>query len=380
MTIPELMKAAVLEKAGEGLVVKTIRTPRPSRGEVLIRVAACGVCHTDLHVIKGEVGFPTPAVLGHEISGIIAELGEGVSELSRLTVGSRVVGAFIMPCGQCEACARGRDDLCELFFSMNRLSGVLYDGTTRLFDQDGSPLAMYSMGGLAEYAVVPASAVALLPDSLPLEESAILGCAALTAFGAVHRTADVQMGESVAVVAMGGVGSNVVQIARAFGASQVIAVDINAVKLEAAKGLGATDTVNGAEVDAVAAVRALTGGRGVDVAFEVLGNPTTFRQASEMLRDGGRLVAVGIAPGATTAPIEITRLVRRSQRILGSYGARTRTDLPQVVRLAADKVLSPQRTVTQTFSLDDVADAYAALAKGAISGRAIIRMPLPASA
>src|SRR5207249_6812746 len=146
----------------------------------LVRITACGVCHTDLHVIKGEVPFPTPAVLGHEISGTVVELGEGVEGPA---VGTRVVGTFIMPCGACEACRSARDDLCEPFFALNRLRGTLYDGETRLFRPDGSPLAMYSMGGLAEYAVVPATALFELPAGLPVEEAAVFGCAALTAYG-----------------------------------------------------------------------------------------------------------------------------------------------------------------------------------------------------
>lgn len=370
--VPETMRAAVLSEPGGRLRIEEIRTPVPGPGEVLVAVTACGVCHTDLHVIKGEVGFPTPAVLGHEISGVIAGFGEGVSERLALHVGARVVGAFVMPCGDCRHCAAGRDDLCETFFAQNRLAGTLYDGRTRLYRQDGTPLAMYSMGGLAEYAVLPASSVTPLPDPLPLESSAILGCAVLTAYGAVRRAADLRVGETVAVIAMGGVGSNIVQIADRFGAAEVIAVDIDKSKLDSARKLGATAVVNGAETDPVAAVRALTGGDGVDVAFEALGTPATFAQAAAMLCDGGRMVAVGIADGTATAPIEITRLVRRSQRIIGSYGARTRTDLPEVVALAARGALSPAETVTREYSLDEVAEAYGALSEGAISGRAVV--------
>jgi succinate semialdehyde reductase (NADPH) len=369
-----LMKAAVLSHTGQMPWIESIRTPEPKRREVLVRVAACGVCHTDLHVIKGEVAFPTPAVLGHEISGTVAVLGLDVPERLGLQVGSRVVGAFVMPCGECPACVRGRDDLCVPFFAKNRLNGTLFDDQTRLFTQDGEAVAMYSMGGLAQYAVVPADALTVLPPGLPLEESAVLGCAALTAYGAVRRAAEIQVGESVAVVAMGGVGSNVVQICRAFGAGRIIAIDISDKKLRSAAALGASDVVDASTGDPVEAVMALTGGQGVDVAFEVLGRPETFQQASRMLRDGGRLVAIGIGDGAATAGVEITRLVRRSQRIIGSYGARTRTDLPQIVSLAAGGLLHPQDTVSARYSLDEVADAYKAIQSGEIDGRAIIVM------
>ncbi|QOR71632.1 zinc-binding dehydrogenase [Ruania alkalisoli] len=372
--VPPTMRAAILPGVGEPLRVETIATPRPRAGEVLVRVAACGVCHTDLHVMRGEVPFVTPAVLGHEISGEIVALGAGVSEHAELAVGMQVVCGFIMPCGQCRACARGRDDLCHDFFAKNRLRGVLYDGHSRLHDAGGEEIAMYSMGGLAEYAVVPATGVTALPDGLPVEESAVLGCAALTAYGAVRRTADLRFGETVAVVAMGGVGSNIVQMARAFGAARVIAVDISSAALETARGLGATDVVDASSGDPVAQVRALTGGQGVDVVFEALGLPSTFRQASDMLADGGRMVAVGIADGAATADVEITRLVRRSQRILGSYGARTRTDLRHVAAMAGADLVRPHETVTTSYPLADVDRAYRALADGEIVGRAVIRM------
>jgi S-(hydroxymethyl)glutathione dehydrogenase/alcohol dehydrogenase len=255
---------------------------------------------------------------------------------------------------------------------MNRLKGTLYDGTSRLKRRDGSPIAMYSMAGLAEYAVVPATDVFPLVDGLPLEESAVLGCAVFTAYGAVRHGAGLLGGERIAVVAVGGVGINVIQIAHAFGASQIIAVDVKDDKLEAARRLGATDVVNAATTDATARVRELTDGRGVDVAFEVLGLPQTFTQAFEMIRDGGRMVAVGIAPGKTTAPVEITRLVRRELRIIGSYGARTRTDMPEIIRLAAQGIFRPETMVTQRFSLDEADAGYQALARGEIVGRAIV--------
>jgi succinate semialdehyde reductase (NADPH) len=365
------MLAAVLDRAPGGLRIEEIPVPEPAAGEVLVRVSACGVCHTDLHVMKAEVAFPTPAVMGHEISGTVAALGYGVAGPP---VGTPVASAFIMPCGTCPACGAGRDDLCDSFFAMNRLRGTLYDGTTRLRRKDGTPLAMYSMAGLAQYAVVPATDVFPLAAGLPLQESSVLGCAVFTAYGAVRHGAELRGGERIAVVAAGGVGMNIIQIARAFGASQVIAIDVRDDKLETARRLGATDVVNATAADATACVRALTDGRGVDVAFEVLGLPQTFTQALDVIRDGGRMVAVGIAPGKTTAAVEITRLVRRELRIIGSYGARTRCDMPEIIRLAAQGVFRPETMVTQRFPLTEADAAYTALARGDIVGRAIVVM------
>jgi succinate semialdehyde reductase (NADPH) len=365
----QMMAAALLETAPGVLHIEEIPVPEPMAGEVLVRVSACGVCHTDLHVIKAEVAFPLPAVLGHEISGTVVSLGPGVQGPAP---GTPVAAAFIMPCGVCRACGMGRDDLCDSFFAMNRLKGTLYDGTSRLRRADGSPIAMYSMAGLAEYAVVPATDVFPLPPSLPLHESSVLGCAVFTAYGAVRHSADLRGGERVAVVAVGGVGLNVIQIARAFGASQIVAVDVRDDKLDIARALGATETVNAASGDAVAEVRRLTDGAGVDVAFEVLGRPETFTQAFEMVRDGGRMVAVGIAAGRTTAPVEITRLVRRGLRIVGSYGARTRADMPEVIRLAAAGAFRPETMVTRRFPLAEAGVAYDMLNRGEILGRAIV--------
>src|SRR5690606_2082192 len=207
-----------------------------------------------------------------EVSGHVEALGEGVEGL---TVGDRVVGAFIMPCGRCAQCEAGRDDMCEPFFSQNRLRGNLFDGTSRLKRADGSRLSMYSMAGLAEYAVVPVTALAPLPGSLPLEESAVLGCAAFTAYGALARAETDLAGRSAAGVAVGGVGSSMLRFARHLGAAPVIAVDVDDARLEAARTLGATVTVNSSVVDAREAVLEATGGEGAEVVLEVLGRPET---------------------------------------------------------------------------------------------------------
>ncbi|MDQ0644230.1 zinc-binding dehydrogenase [Microbacterium murale] len=372
--LPTTMKAAVLRTDRPELEIVRIAVPTPQAGEALVKVTACGVCHTDLHVIKGEVAFPRPAVLGHEISGTVVSFGGGTADTNGLSAGDAVVGAFIMPCTECDDCARGRDDLCANFFGQNRLRGTLYDGTSRLALPDGSFLAMYSMGGLAEYSVVPISALTRLADGLDPVSSAILGCAAFTSYGAVHRAGHVERGESVAITAVGGVGSGVLQIAKAAGANPIIAIDVSDEKLEAALRLGATHTVNSRSVDVRTEVRTLTDGRGVDVSFEALGHPATFRQAIDILADGGRMVAIGIAAGTATAEIEITPLVRRGYTVTGSFGARTRVDLPAVVQLAVDGHFDAEGVVTRHYTLDDADAAYRALALGEITGRAVVVM------
>jgi succinate semialdehyde reductase (NADPH) len=363
------MRAAVLDEPGTGLRVETICKPQPRAGEVLVRVRACGVCHTDLHVIKGEVAFPTPCVLGHEVSGIVEAVGAGVSTC---VPGDSVIAAFLMPCGWCRWCARGRDDLCDTFFALNRVRGTLYDGTTRLHRIDGTPLAMYSMAGLAEYAVAPATAVFGVPGGVDLEAAAVLGCAVLTAYGAVAHAGAVRPGDRVAVVAVGGVGLNIVQMARAFGAVQVIAVGRSQSKLDAAKRMGATDTVDGSAIDPVVRVRELTGGDGVDVAFEALGRPQTFQQALAMVREGGTMVAVGIADGAATAAVGITHLVRRSIRLVGSYGGRARADMPTLIGLTAAGAIDVAAQITTRVPLEEAGRAYQALDRGEIVGRALV--------
>jgi S-(hydroxymethyl)glutathione dehydrogenase/alcohol dehydrogenase len=373
MPIPETMRAAVLVAASEPLEVREIRTPRPQAGEVLVKVIACGLCHSDLHVMAGKIPFPLPAVLGHEVSGTIVEMGPNTRHTG-LALGDQVCGAFLMPCGQCPECARGRDDLCAPFFEFNRLKGQLFDGTSRLADLDGTVIAQYSMGGLAEYCVIPVTAVAKMAEGMDPVAASIIGCAAMTAYGAVRRGADLQYGETVAIIGIGGVGSNIVQVAKEMGARHIIAIDVDDEKLAAAERLGATETINSRSVDARERVFEITGGRGVDVAIEALGMPATFEQALTLLADGGRMVPIGLAGGTTTAAVEINRIVRRGQQISGSYGARTRTDLPTVIDLAARGLLDYRGVVSMRVPLSEAEETYRLLHKGCVSGRAVVEM------
>lgn len=365
------MWANVLSRPGESFTLEQLPDPEPKADEVLLRVAGCGVCHSDLHVMKADVPFPMPCVLGHEVSGTVVAVGSAVRHVAE---GARVATSFIMPCGDCAFCWSGREELCSRFFEFNRRNGYLYDGTSRLNRTDGTAVRMYSMAGLAEFAVVPASAVFPIPDELPLADAAILGCAMLTAYGAVAHVGEVRPGQSVAVVAVGGVGAAIVQLARVFGASQIIAIDVNDRQLSSVTRNGATHTVNSAQHDAAKVVSDITGGRGADIAFEALGSPATFEMCLELLTDGGRAVPVGIAPRDMTASVPLQQLTRRKLQILGSYGGRPRSDMPVLIELAAANAIDLSSAITQRFTLAQAADAYGLLASGDIVGRAVIEM------
>lgn len=363
------MRAAVYTAANEPLRIEDLDDPTPHAGEVAINVTSCGVCHTDLHVLKGELPFPAPAVLGHEVAGVISEVGP---ETGDIAVGDRVVTSFIMPCGHCAQCRRGNEEICQTFFAYNRGKGQLYDGQTRLFRPGGEPVWMYSMGGLAERSVTPVTSVYRIPDNVELADVASVGCSTMTAYGALRHAADVRVGDTVAVIAAGGVGSALVQLASVFGASVIVAVDISDAKLTGARELGATHTVNSAKVDAPEAIREITGGRGVDVAFEALGNVRTFNVARDSVVEGGQVVVVGIAPRGTTAEFDLATIARRKIQIKGSYGAKPRRDMPVLLDLVARGQLRPQDSVSRHYDFSEVQAAYDALNRGETVGRAVI--------
>jgi len=363
------MRAAVHTGVDEPMRIEELADPGPRSGEITLDITSCGACHSDLHVLRGELPFPTPSVLGHEAAGVVSEIGPGVDDLQ---VGDRVVTSFIMPCGNCPQCTRGNEEICTRFFGYNRAKGQLYDGDTRLFRPGGDPVWMYSMGGLAERAVTPATSVYRVPEGVELADVASVGCSTMTAYGALRHAADVRVGDTVAVVAAGGVGSALVQLAATFGAAQIIAVDISDEKLTAAKQLGATHGVNSAQVDAPEAIRELTGGRGVDVAFEALGSVPTFGIARDSVVDGGQVVVVGIAPKGTAGELDLATIARRKLQVKGSYGAKPRRDMPVLLDLVARGQLRPQDAVSRHYPFEQVQEAYDALGRGEVRGRAIV--------
>ncbi|ABL87431.1 succinate semialdehyde reductase (NADPH) [Pyrobaculum islandicum DSM 4184] len=362
------MKAAVLFQYNTPLVIEDIDIEKPKEGEVLVRIKSAGVCHSDLYVLEGATPVPTPVVSGHEAVGVVEEVGPGVKNLQP---GDWVVTSFVWPCGRCRNCVRGRENLCETFAQV-RLKGTLLDGTTRLRKRSGEEVRAFLGGTWAEASVVPATAVAKLPEGLRgRQELAMLGCAFLTAYGAVVNSGSVSPGDTVVVVGTGGVGLSAVQVAKAVGA-RVIAVGRNPDKLKVAAELGA-EVVNTREGDPVKAVRDLTEGRGADVVVEAVGNDDTIQMAVDMAALGGRVVLVGLMPVGHKTPLGLARVVRGGIQIVGSYGARPRVDLPAVVDMVKRGLLKPEKLAGPTYRLEEINQAVEALR----SGKAIRPLVVP---
>jgi S-(hydroxymethyl)glutathione dehydrogenase/alcohol dehydrogenase len=362
------MKAVVLLKAGENfqLEIKDIPKPKPKKGEVLIKVHASGVCHTDLHIALGEIPFPLPAVLGHEVTGTVEEIGEDVEEFSK---GDEVLAPFIFPCGNCRYCKMGREDLCEKFYIFNRLKGVYYDGETRLKFAEGYPIYMYSMASWSEYCVVPANSLFKVPKNLPLDKLASLGCAMMTAFGAC-RNASLKNSELVAVFGAGGVGLNIIQIASRVYHAKVIAIDIDDKKLEHAKKIGAEFQVNSKKEDPLDAIKTISQ-EGVDASFEAIGNPITISQAIKSVRAGGRAVIVGLSKVKNEASFEINWLVRRGVQIIGSYGGIPSKDIPLLLDLLSRQIIKIEEIITLYKGIDQIPRALEDLRERRVIGRPI---------
>ncbi|MBW9140741.1 MAG: alcohol dehydrogenase catalytic domain-containing protein [Candidatus Aramenus sp.] len=352
------MKAAVLFKYNEPLkVVDNVTISHPKAGEVKIKVVTTGLCHSDVNVFEGKTPVPPPVVAGHEIAGIVEEVGEGVT---RVKPGDRVVSAFIHPCGKCRNCASGKENLCETF-SQVRLKGTMPDGTTRL-SLDGKEVRTFLGGGFAEYAIVGENALTVVPPDIDLEKIAVLGCAGLTGYGAVN-SARIEPGETVAVVGVGGVGLSVVQMLKASGAGRIIALGTKKWKLQRAMELGATDVVNTEEVDPVKAVKEITNG-GADVVIEAGGNEKTVQMALDLVRIGGRVVLVGLPPANAMIPVRIASIVRNGVTIIGNYGGRPRVDMPRLLEMVRLGKYDPTKLITGKYRLEEINEAVKLLQQG----------------
>lgn len=358
-------KAAVLFEVGKKLEIREVEVQRPQAGEVLIRMAAGGVCHSDLHVMTGHLVATLPAILGHEGSGVVAEAGPGVTSVKP---GDHVIPLWRLSCGECEYCTDGRPALCPAGMQI-RTTGRLLDGTTR-FKLDGKEIKHFAgVSSFSQYSVVPEKSVLKIPGDLSLERAALLGCAVITGVGAAINAARVKPGSSVAVFGTGGVGLNVVQGAAIAGAEKIIAVDLLENKLEYAKQFGATHTVNASKGNPVEQVRALTGGRGVDYAFEVIGLPQTMRQAYDSLAKRGMAVVVGVTPMTTEVSVPVMSLVFEERVLTGSvYGSsRPRLDILRLIDLYRAGKLKLDELLTRTYPFEQINEAYDALERGEVA-------------
>jgi S-(hydroxymethyl)glutathione dehydrogenase / alcohol dehydrogenase len=354
------MRAAMLTGVNAPFQIADVDLAPPQRGEVLVKIAASGLCGSDLNVISGKRTLvPFPAVIGHEASGVVADCGPDVE---RLRPGDSVVLSIVPSCGTCRACSLGQRNYCAVA-EKAMSAGSLLDGTRRL-SADGRELNHFlTVSSFAEYAVVPESGAVVIPEGMPLDQAALLGCGVLTGFGAVHNTAAVSAGSRVAVFGCGGVGLNIVQGARLAGAARIVAIDVVTDKLGLARKLGATDTVDASASDPVAAVHDLTGG--ADYAFEALGRDETIQQAWASLDIRGKLVLVGLLPGGARLSLD-TGPFLSEQSVQGcSFGsAELSRDVPVLVEhyLRGDLVLDD--LISRRITLDELDDAFADLRSG----------------
>ena len=365
------MRAVVFTNPGEPVLVREVDLDPPGPGEVSVAIAAAGVCHSDLHVRRGDWRVPAPLVMGHEGAGIVEEVGPGVSSLAG---GDHVVLSWVAPCGQCRFCLAGRPARCKIAATVVGPGGVLMDGTSRL-SLAGQPIHHYlGVSSFAERAIVPASGAIRIRDDAPLDVVALVGCAVATGVGAVTNTAAVEPGATVAVIGCGGVGLSVIQGARLAGASRVVAVDVRPEKTALALRLGATDQVNASTVDAVAAVHDLLPD-GVDYAFDAIGLTRTTSQAIAMLALGGAAVLVGLPPDGATVSFEPLVLAESDQRILGSnYGSvRPSVDIPALVDRFMDGDLLLNELISSRAPLESASAALDELE----AGRALRTLLIP---
>ncbi|MEV0339188.1 Zn-dependent alcohol dehydrogenase [Nocardia sp. NPDC050713] len=359
---PTLIRAVVLDDDGK-ITLRDVDLAPPGPGEVQVRIVAAGVCHSDLHVTAGAWQVPQPVVLGHEGSGIVTAVGDGVDDLE---IGDHVVLSWVPGCGHCRTCRAGRPAQCALVATIVAPGGVLYDGTTRLSDATGPIHHYLGVSSFAEEVVVPASGAIKIRDDAPLDDVAIIGCAIATGVGAVRNTAAVRPESTVAVIGCGGVGLACIQGARLAGATRIVAVDVVADKLELAVTLGATDTVDAAAVpDVVAALRSAVPD-GYDYVFDAIGKIRTTEQAIAALGLGGAAVIVGLPAQGEYATFDPLALAEADQRILGcNYGSSIpHRDIPELVDEMMAGRLDLASMISARRPLSEAADALADLSAG----------------
>ena len=363
------IKAAVLNAAGakapyavsKPLVIEDVELAAPGPGEVMVRIAAAGLCHSDLSVINGDRPRPMPMALGHEAAGVVERLGDGVTDLAR---GDHVVLVFVPSCGHCGPCAEGRPALCEPGAAANG-AGTLLSGARRLMRNGEVVHHHLGCSVFAEYATVSRRSVVKIDPELPLDEAALFGCAVLTGVGAVVNTAQVRAGASVAVIGLGGVGLASLLGARAAGARHIVAVDLSDAKLDVAASLGATHTFNAGKPDCLEQIRELTAG-GVEYAFELAGSVRALDLAYRITRRGGTTVTAGLPPPTATFALPPVNLVAEERTIKGSYIGTCvpSRDIPRYIELYRQGRLPVNRLMSGKLALDDINRGFDLLHEG----------------
>jgi NDMA-dependent alcohol dehydrogenase len=363
------IKAAVFYQPGQPFRIETLDLDPPRAGEMLVKVAAAGVCHSDWHLMTGATKHATPVVPGHEGAGVVETVGPGVT---RFKPGDHVALSWAPACGDCFYCLNDRPSLCETYVGPI-WDGVMMDGSPRL-SKDGQPVYHFSaLACFADYCVVPQECGVPMSHGVPLEIAALIGCAVTTGVGAALNTAKVKPGSSVVVFGAGGVGLSVIMGAKLAGASRLIVVDRAEGKLDIARQFGATDVLL-AGPDTNEAVRALTHGRGADYVFEAIGIPAVQEQALEATRKGGMLVLVGISPMGSATNLPGAIIARQEKTITGSYygSANPARDFPLYAEFYRNGQLDLGRLVSRRYPLEKINEAYADMLGGEIARGVIV--------
>jgi alcohol dehydrogenase len=363
------VRAAVLREIGRPapyaesrpLAIEDVELDPPGPGEVLVRIRAAGLCHSDLSVIDGNRPRPMPMVLGHEAAGVVEATGPGVAGLAR---GDHVVAAFVPSCGHCRPCETGRPALCEPGFKANS-AGTLLSGERRLHDAHGSVHHHLGVSGFAQYAVLAANSLVRVPADLPFAEAALFGCAVITGVGAVVNTAAMPRGASAAVVGLGGVGLAALLAARMLEAEHLVAIDMNERKLSVARELGATATVNAASADAAEQVRELTRG-GVAYGFEMAGSARALELAYRITARGGTTASAGLSHPQQQFSLQHLSLVAEERTLKGSYlgSCVPSRDIPRYIEWYRAGRLPVDRLLSERLRLEDINAAFDRLAAG----------------
>jgi NDMA-dependent alcohol dehydrogenase len=356
-------RTAVLHSPGEPICVEEIELDPPKEHEVQVKIVAAGVCHSDYHLVTGELPGYMPMALGHEGAGIVEVVGSGVTNCQP---GDHVVLSFIPACGQCFYCTRGHSNLCNMGAAI--VMGPQLDRTFRMHTAQGQDIGQFcQVSTFSERTVVPDMSVVKVADYYPLNKAVLVGCGVPTGIGAVIHRAKVEPGSTVMVIGCGGIGMNVVQGAHLAGARMVIAVDVVDFKLEKAKEFGATHTINAKNQDVVRVVRDLTWGLGVDYAFEAIATPATIGQAYACTGKNGTLVVIGLTPATTESiPISPLDLVTFQKTLMGTlYGdSQPRNDIPNLLAMYYAGKVKLDELITRTYTFDQINEAYADMLAG----------------